>query len=90
MFIEWCNKDTCGDQPKKACDSIQAYAIECMNAGFCVDWHSDLCPAEICPPGQVFDSCNRNCHRTCEDVNGNATCSDAPIEGCFCPNKKVS
>lgn len=90
MFIEWCQKDTCGGHPERACNAIEAYASECMHSGFCVNWHSDLCPAQICPLGQTFKPCEKNCVKTCEDVTDeNKKCPNYPTEGCFCDDGKV-
>lgn len=90
MFIEWCQKDTCGGHPERACNALEAYASECMHSGFCINWHSELCPADTCPVGQIFKPCEKNCIETCDDVkNKNKKCPNYPKEGCFCEEGKV-
>lgn len=90
MFIEWCQNDVCGSEVNQACDAISAYARECLNAGFCVQWHSDLCPAQACPAGQVFEQCGSSCTKTCESLKEDKKkCKQTPTEGCFCPEGLV-
>ncbi|KRT80048.1 hypothetical protein AMK59_6839, partial [Oryctes borbonicus] len=89
-YVEWCQKVICNDTKSKACDVIAAYARECRAHDVCVDWHTELCPAENCPPGQEYKICGSNCPETCEDIQGiQKQCEEMPVEGCFCPPGKV-
>ncbi|KAJ8974052.1 hypothetical protein NQ317_002298, partial [Molorchus minor] len=47
LFIEWCKKDTCSGHPELACPAIEAYARDCANAGFCINWRNEYCPAKV-------------------------------------------
>lgn len=91
MFIEWCRNDACGAEPSLACIAISSYARECLSSGFCVDWHSNLCPAQTCPPGLNFQQCGTNCPKTCESIKEkDKKCKESPSEGCFCPKGLVN
>lgn len=90
MFLDWCRKDICGGHPEQACIAIGAYSRECLNSGFCVNWHSDLCPAQKCPIDQEYKQCGTSCPKTCESIKEKERkCKEIPTDGCFCPEGKV-
>ncbi|XP_065155864.1 hemocytin-like isoform X3 [Atheta coriaria] len=90
MFLDWCHKDICGGHPELACSAISSYARECLSNGFCVNWHSDLCPQTKCPDGQQYQTCGTSCPVTCDSIkNPQKKCNEVPTSGCFCPEGKV-
>lgn len=91
LFVDWCQKDTCGGHPELACSAIEAYARDCASAGFCINWRTDICPSKKCPSDQIYNPCGTNCPKTCESLKlkTKKPCKDIPVEGCFCPPEKV-
>ncbi|RZC42307.1 hemocytin, partial [Asbolus verrucosus] len=89
LFLEWCKKDTCDNHPELACPAIEAYARDCANAGFCIDWRTNICSAK-CPADKIYNACGTSCPKTCEGIKEKEkSCSSKPVEGCFCPEGKV-
>ncbi|XP_056281300.1 mucin-2-like [Pseudoliparis swirei] len=84
-----CEYDSCRNGP---CSSLEQAAMECMNAGSCVDWRAlapRSCPV-TCPRGLVF----RECHDKLDDFcYGGTVHPGAALEkgrgGCFCPSGQI-
>uniref|UniRef100_A0A8C3B0N0 Uncharacterized protein n=1 Tax=Cyclopterus lumpus TaxID=8103 RepID=A0A8C3B0N0_CYCLU len=84
-----CEYDSCRNGP---CSSLEQAAMECINAGFCIDWRAltpGSCPV-TCPHGLVF----RECHDKLDDFcYRGMVYQGASLEkgqaGCFCPSGQV-
>lgn len=99
MYLSTCQIDMCRPGPNQqgACQSVAAYAKECLRNDVCVDWKRGLCAApDTCPPGMIYQSCG--CARTCETSAAaklipikltNDYCAVPKSDGCFCPDGKV-
>ncbi|XP_068443121.1 mucin-6 [Clinocottus analis] len=81
-----CEFDSCRTGP---CSSLEQAAMECMNAGFCVDWRA-LTPGSCtvpCPNGLVFRECRDKLDDFCY---GGMVYPGASLGkgrgGCFCPS----
>jgi von Willebrand factor len=90
LFLEWCKKDTCGNHPELACTAIEAYARDCSNTGFCINWRTNVCP-KTCPPDKIYNPCGTSCPKTCQSIKEKEekNCPKIPVEGCFCPEGQV-
>jgi von Willebrand factor len=90
LFLEWCKKDTCGNHPELACTAIEAYARDCSNTGFCINWRTNVCP-KTCPPDKIYNPCGTSCPKTCQSIKEKEEkdCPKIPVEGCFCPEGQL-
>lgn len=105
-YLSACQQDMCkaGLAPQ-ACETLSAYARECMRNGICLSWRTpDLCPFD-CPSTLAYSPCGcaETCetHKTKENLAVKATkstkssplksdhCGVAKVEGCFCPPGKI-
>ncbi|KAM3829807.1 IgGFc-binding protein isoform 3-T5 [Vipera latastei] len=84
-FLKYCVARMCSSYgaTESLCQSLQAYATACQAAGATIDeWRPFThCSALNCLPGTHYESCVRNCKRTCA---GNLVCVDPCVEGCVC------
>ncbi|XP_034029561.1 IgGFc-binding protein, partial [Thalassophryne amazonica] len=82
-----CVFDVCavGGNKDTLCDSIQAYALACQEAGVAIQqWRSSsFCPAS-CPPHSHYELCADTCGMTCANFIYPFACSDSCFEGCQC------
>uniref|UniRef100_A0A8C9W1R2 Kielin cysteine rich BMP regulator n=1 Tax=Scleropages formosus TaxID=113540 RepID=A0A8C9W1R2_SCLFO len=95
MFFASCVYDLCAcgsNVDDCLCDSLEAYASECREAGVILQWRSPGLCAVGCPldRGFVFDECGPPCPKTCfnKDVPLGileAHCFKPCVPGCQCP-----
>lgn len=72
QYVTACQQDLCrtGPTQKGSCESIAAYARECLRNGICIDWRRNgYCPMECVAP-YVYNSCG--CGETCQSVEEKA------------------
>ncbi|KAI4873587.1 hypothetical protein NFI96_003511, partial [Prochilodus magdalenae] len=68
------------------CQSIQAYASACQQAGLSIQaWrNSSFCPAQ-CPANSHYSLCSDNCANTCASLTWTGSrCPKPCVEGCRC------
>ncbi|KAI4897940.1 hypothetical protein NFI96_019845 [Prochilodus magdalenae] len=95
MFFASCVYDLCAcgsNLDDCLCDTLEAYASECREAGVILHWRSPSLCAVGCPVerGYVFDECGPPCPKTCfnKDVPLGvitAHCFKPCVPGCQCP-----
>ncbi|KAJ6668444.1 hypothetical protein lerEdw1_011926 [Lerista edwardsae] len=88
MLYEECEQNSCYED--EVCRIVSSYSHICRQAGICVDWRLPEFCAKNCPAPFVYEPCRRGCTKRCENGTVAATCLDAPLEGCFCPEGQVS
>ncbi|XP_051916485.1 von Willebrand factor [Hippocampus zosterae] len=98
MFLTKCEEQAC--EEADVCELISTYARLCRQRGVCVDWRSPhICPWQ-CPATMEYSACRTGCVEDCDSAQplrgdwsvatGNgSSCTDTPIEGCFCPEGTV-
>lgn len=67
-YVTACQQDLCrtGPTQKGSCDSIAAYARECLRNGICIDWRRNgFCPMECVAPF-VYHQCG--CGDSCQSI----------------------
>ncbi|XP_075321405.1 IgGFc-binding protein-like [Odontesthes bonariensis] len=86
-YVSNCVFDVCAMDGSKEtlCNSVQAYALACQNAGVQIQpWRSiSFCPAS-CPPHSHYEVCADTCGGTCASFIRPVTCSESCFEGCQC------
>ncbi|XP_061572588.1 IgGFc-binding protein [Cololabis saira] len=86
-YVSNCVFDVCAVDGSKdtLCDSVQAYALACQNAGVHIQpWRStSFCPAS-CPPHSHYEVCADTCGGTCASFIEIVTCPENCFEGCQC------
>ncbi|XP_043943406.1 von Willebrand factor [Protopterus annectens] len=90
-YLALCKDSSCHGED--ICDIIAAYGHTCRIQGICVNWRSSSFCGIECPGTMQYDFCSTSCMRQCDSVTSagaNRTqCTNAPNEGCFCPEGKV-
>lgn len=74
---DMCSHDDISYQNSYLCQSMAAYALECVKLGMSVDWMSesffkDTCTLSnygVCANGQKFTDCSNTCLKTCKDLS---------------------
>ncbi|XP_062838063.1 von Willebrand factor [Anolis carolinensis] len=88
MFYTACEENNCyGDE---VCEIISSYAHLCRTQGICLDWRSSEFCAMKCPTSLIYDYCQKDCTKHCENGTTTEVCMDYPMEGCFCPDGQIS
>ncbi|KAM9724184.1 IgGFc-binding protein isoform 1-T1 [Menidia menidia] len=86
-YVSNCVFDVCavGGDKDTLCNSVQAYALACQNAGVQIKpWRSSSsCPAS-CPAHSHYELCADTCGATCSSLIQPVTCSEICFEGCQC------
>ncbi|CAH1783128.1 unnamed protein product, partial [Owenia fusiformis] len=84
--IESCQADMCADQ-SRYCEILEDFAASCaVTSGPIVAWRNETeCPTPMCPFPSEYNEMGSACPNTCVDPNAEDTCTDPPVEGCFCP-----
>ncbi|KAG9345614.1 hypothetical protein JZ751_008758, partial [Albula glossodonta] len=95
MFYASCVYDLCAcgaNTDDCLCDTLEAYASECREAGVILQWRTHALCAVGCPldRGFVFDECGPPCPKTCfnKDVPLGVIeshCFKPCVPGCQCP-----
>ncbi|KAF7665729.1 hypothetical protein LDENG_00132510 [Lucifuga dentata] len=91
-YVSHCIFDVCALDGNKEtlCNSVQAYALACQNAGVQIkSWRSSsFCPAS-CPQHSHYEVCADTCSTTCASLTSPIACSESCFEGCQCDESFV-
>ncbi|CAN0428794.1 unnamed protein product [Lampetra planeri] len=93
-FMMGCQFDWCATRKDDIpCQSIQAYASQCLDRGICIHWRNftnNRC-SYTCPIGKVYNACGPSIPPTC-DTRYNMELKDLnrmQDEGCYCPEGTI-
>ncbi|XP_061420431.1 mucin-2-like [Lethenteron reissneri] len=93
-FMMGCQFDWCATRKDDIpCQSIQAYASQCLDRGICIHWRNftnNRC-SYTCPKGKVYNACGPSIPPTC-DTRYNMELKDLnrmQDEGCYCPEGTI-